>query len=446
MKQYNKSGGFIQHRDCKIDKFGVKNYILFDSFTMETAMKKSFTLPVICILICAVLCACGAKLPAAPAPTPTPAPTVEPTPVPTPTPTPEPVDITLPDGRICSIKETTDLDLSSLSPSLAESTAEALKKLPNLRHVNLGAEGGSLSFSEVGVFQRACPEVDFEYAFTLFDLPFTTLDEQMDLNHITMNDQGEAVKAVLPYMTRCRFLDMDFCNVDSEHMAEIRDAYPEMEVVWRIWFGLDCSVRTNVEKILASNFGHGLSGDNTKELKYCTKVKYLDIAHQHLTDISFISGMKDLEVFLISSNPITDLSPIVNCPKMEYLEILCTKVTDISPLSALQDLEHLNMVDMRGDSLEGWETLAGLTKLKRLWLAQDDRKLRITDETLQMLQQALPDAVIDNTDARVNMFWRYTNGTAKTERFALLSEQFGYDTYNYSCSRVGNDHKYYQRS
>ena len=441
MRQYNKSGGFIQHRDCKIDKFGVKNYILFDSFTMETAMKKSFTLPVICILICAVLCACGAKLPAAPAPSPTPAPTVEPTPVPTPTPTPEPVDITLPDGRICSIKETTDLDLSSLSPSLAESTAEALKKLPNLRHVNLGAEGGSLSFSEVGVFQRACPEVDFEYAFTLFDLPFTTLDEQMDLNHITMNDQGEAVKAVLPYMTRCRFLDMDFCNVDSEHMAAIRDAYPEMEVVWRIWFGLDCSVRTNVEKILASNFGHGLSGDNTKELKYCTKVKYLDIGHQWVNDVSFLQYMPDLEIAVLFQNTWTDLSPIEACTKLRYLEILCTdNCTDISPLAKLKNLEFLNMSDLY--KVEDFSALFELTKLKRLFIANT----QISRETLEALQAALPDTEISTINQALDNpgGWKYQLSGERQEYWAEVADAFGYE--HYESSAISNDPLYHKHS
>ena len=382
-----------------------------------------------------------------PAETPAPVPTATPSPEPTPEPTPEIKSLAFPNG-VTALSDDVKLDLSSLRGSQLEQALPLLTEMKELEYINLGAAGreDALSFEAVAAVQEACPQADVDFAFSLFGYDFTTLDEVMDLNHVKMDDQGAAVRKALSCMKKLKTLDMDFCNVDDEHMAAIREDYPNVDVIWRIWFGANCSVRTDTEKILAHNFEHDVTDYNSTGLKYCTKVKYLDIAHQHLTDISFISGMKDLEVFLISSNPITDLSPIVNCPKMEYLEILCTKVTDISPLSALQDLEHLNMVDMRGDSLEGWETLAGLTKLKRLWLAQDDRKLRITDETLQMLQQALPNTVIDNADARVNMFWRYTNGTAKTERFALLSEQFGYDDYNYQCSRIGNDHKYYQRS
>lgn len=404
-------------------------------------MKKRFSVPVICIVLCAVLCACGAKLPSAPAPTETPAPTVEPTPEPTPTPTPEPTEITLPDGTVCSIKGTTELDLSALESSLVQSTAEALKQLPNLKHVNLGAEGGKLGFNEVGIFQTACPEVDFEYSFTLFDLPFTTLDEQMDLNHVRMTDQGEAVRAVLPYMTRCRFLDMDFCEVDSEHMAAIRDAYPEMEVVWRIWFGLDCSVRTNVEKILASNFGHGLTGDNTKDLKYCTKVKYLDIGHQWVNDISFLRYMPDLEIAVLFQNTWTDLSPIENCTKLRYLEILCTDAcTDISPLAELKNLEYLNMSDLY--KVEDFSALFELKSLKRLFIANT----KIPQDVLDNLRAALPDAEISTKNQALDNpgGWKYQLNGERQEYWAEVADAFGYE--HYESSAISNDPLYYKHS
>lgn len=45
---------------------------------------------------------------------------------------------------------------------------------------------------------------------------------------------------------------MDSCGVSDEEMAAIRDDFPDVNVVWRIWFGTGYSVRTDVEKILAS--------------------------------------------------------------------------------------------------------------------------------------------------------------------------------------------------
>ena len=106
------------------------------------------------------------------------------------------------------------------------------------------------------------------------------------------------MREILPCMKHCRYLDMDFCGVSDEAMAAIREEFPQMEVVWRIWFGRDnkLSVRTDVERILASDGGMHIE-KNYSGLQYCTKVKYLDMGHMpELTDWSFLGCMPDLEV------------------------------------------------------------------------------------------------------------------------------------------------------
>ena len=91
-------------------------------------------------------------------------------------------------------------------------------------------------------------------------------------------------------MKHCRYLDMDSCGVPSEEMAKIRDAYPEMDVVWRIWFGYNFSCRTDIELMVNSYNAEGMTDELTKDLKYCTKVKRLDMGHNlDLHDWSFLS-------------------------------------------------------------------------------------------------------------------------------------------------------------
>ena len=97
--------------------------------------------------------------------------------------------------------------------------------------------------------QSAFPGVEFLYRFRFLGYDFTTLDTSFDLNHLKMEDEGAAVREILPCMQNCKLLDMDFCGVSSEAMEQIRDEYPQMEVIWRIWFGHDCSVRTDVDHI-----------------------------------------------------------------------------------------------------------------------------------------------------------------------------------------------------
>ena len=168
-----------------------------------------------------------------------------------------------------------------------------------------------LTWGEIRRLQKAAPDADFLYSFHLYEKEFSLDDKEMDLNHITMYDNGDLVRQVIACMPNLRYLDMDQCNVDNEHMEKIRDEFPDIKVVWRIWFGSNYSVRTDVKKILASmpSVGGNLQISNTRALKYCTEVKYLDIGHnEELQDISFTAYMPDLEVAIFAMLNVKDIS------------------------------------------------------------------------------------------------------------------------------------------
>ena len=405
-------------------------------------------------------------------------------------------ELTFPDGSICPV-EAERVDLSRLRHDGVEEAAALLRQMPRLREVELGAEDGfseaeaaesaesevneaevgeseaetkparadagetgiipgtepkesadvavsqrrNLTWEDVRTLQEACPDADLCYRFALFGKNFSTLDTEMDFRHVEMDDEGAAVREVLPCMTKCKLLDMDFTGVSSEKMAEIRDAWPEMKVVWRIWFGNDCSVRTDVERILASNLNHVLSDENSADLKYCTCVRFLDVGHNTLlTDFSFLSQMPDLEVAIVAITGLHDLSPLANHEKLEYLEInTCAQGMDLSPLGSCPNLEHL-CATFLGD-VQGWEALKNLKKLQRLWFGC---YTHLPEGALEELQEALPDTVINTTNPYGDGGdWRY-EGHHLHPRYALLKEQFEYSNYNNVCSSWYNDPLYYK--
>lgn len=385
------------------------------------------------------------------------------------TPTPVPA-LTLPDGSVHRITERR-LDLSTLCHEEVGTAVEVLRRMQDLQYVDLGEEdpvpknGDSetgkespepgedadedleflkprgLTWGDIRLLQEACPEAEVEYRFTLFGKPFSTLDTEMNFHHVTMDDEGAAVREVLPCMKRCTLLDMDFSGVSSERMAEIRDAYPQMKVVWRVWFGSDCSVRTDVERILASNLNHVLTDDNTKDLRYCTAVRFLDIGHNtNLTDFSFLTEMPDLEVAILCITGLHDLTPLSHHEKLEYLEInTCAQGLDLSPLGTCPNLEHLCACYL-GD-IRGWEALKDLKKLQRLWFGCNTR---LPDGALEELQEALPDTVINTTNPYGSSGdWRY-EGRHKHPRYELLCEQFDYSNYTNVSSSWYNDPMYYR--
>ena len=281
--------------------------------------------------------------------------------------------------------------------------------------------------------------VDAAGNFEFYGKQFNLFDETLDLNHIRIDDNGELVKQLIPCMPNLQFVDMDFCNVDNEHMAEIRDAFPDIKVVWRVWFGGDYSVRTDVEKILASCPGVAgpLLPTNTDGLNYCTDVKYLDIGHNgYLKEIDFVKNMPNLEVLIVAMDDVSDISALANCPHLEFLEIQTNNITDISALSELHELKHLNIA--RNENLSDISPLYGLTQLERLWIGNVDP---VPKEQVEKMQQAAPDCDINTKVFDPHDLWRYHREGGYTDRYALLVEQFGYDKHDYSYS--WKDPKYY---
>ena len=339
------------------------------------------------------------------------------------------------------------LSLGGISHDEAAFAAAFLACMPELSSADLGYEGDEgLTWEDIGLFQSLCPEVNFSYAFSLFGQDLNISDETLDFNHITMDDEGAAVRSILPYMKNCTYLDMDFCNVSNEAMASIREDYPNIKVVWRIWFGSAYSVRTDVEKILASKptVGGNLTDSQVDVLKYCSDLKYLDLGHNEaITDLSFVYGMPNLEVLIIAMNPVSDLTPLASCPKLEFLGMHSTSISDLSPLSGLTELRHLNIANC--PDVTDISPLYGLTDLERLWIGCIDP---VPAEQVEHMQECAPDCEIDTTvyDPEAGR-WRVIGYTelslqlyAETgwlqeilhPRYELLREQFGYATEDYS--------------
>ena len=264
--------------------------------------------------------------------------------------------------------EAESLDLSQLKPEDVAAAAAALDSLPNLTQITLSGGEGGLGLEDALTIANAAPNAVISYPVNLYGKDFDLADTELDLNHIRMEDGGEAIRRVLPCMRACTFLDMDSCGVGNAQMAQIRDENPNVEVVWRVNFGSNYSARTNVTKILASmpSKGGALYDDAGEQLQYCTKVRYLDLGHNdHLSNFEFIRCMPELEVVIISMTGISDLSPFAECPNLLYMEAGNTKIADLSPLTACTNLKHLNIgtnINIRDIS-----TIYDLD-LKRLWI------------------------------------------------------------------------------
>ena len=306
------------------------------------------------------------------------------------------------------------LDLSELKSEDVENAAAALSGMPALKELILPGGEEGLSLDEALLLAEAAPDALVSYPVKLYGKSFDLSDDGLDLNHISVGDQGEAIRRVLPCMRACTWLDMDSCGVDNEHMAEIRDENPNVEVIWRVNCGQNYSVRTNVTKILASmpSKGGKLYDSDAEQLQYCTKVRYLDLGHNEgINDFSFIRNMPDLEVVIVSMTGITDLSPFTVCKNLLYMEIGCTPLADVSPLAECKTLKHLNIGT--NANIRDISALYDLD-LKRLWIGS---YTPVPADQVAEMQERHPACII-NTTAPSGLE-RDANGAVLNEGFIL---------------------------
>ena len=327
------------------------------------------------------------------------------------------------------------LDLRSLSHDDAQSASATLALLPNVKTIQLGsAADNDLSMEDIGLLETACPNAVVDYSFNLWGKDVNLSDEMLDLNHISMDDQGAAVRSIMPYMSNCKVLDMDSCGVSNENMAAIRDENPDVDVVWRIWFGSDYSVRTNVTCILASKPSKGgiLYDDVGDQLKYCTKVRYLDLGHNSdIYDFGFVRNMPDLEIAVISMTGISDLTPFSSCEHLKWLEAGNCRLSDLSPLAACKELRHLNV-----GTNSGVNDITPLydVELRRLWLGVGDP---VPAEQVAEMRRLHPKCEVNTTVPTGNE--KDANGNATNE---------GYVTEYWKCYQqyLAKDWEYYSNT
>lgn len=373
-------------------------------------------------------------------------------PEPAPEPTPEP-DILLFGEKLAP--DTAELELCELGPEGLNEALEVLPQLSSLEKVLLSpadeglfseedraaAETGlvmgtALSPADIAALRNACSGVDFSFRFLLYGQELGSDAERLEYESINIGDTGlEYFRQLLPCLPKLTYLKLDSCETSSEAMAALRDEFPGVKVVWRIWFSNygQCgdgsyavyNTLTDTEKIWAT----GTCRDETvHDLMYCTDVKYLDMGHNVLTDISFIYYMPKLEVAVLSITYVEDISPLANCPELEYLELFRTYATDLSPLANCQKLEHLYVYDEHRKGLTDLSPVLGLENLKRFYCTVSPE----AEEQAEEFQRLHPDCECDFSWVFIGYTkWRTVNGQ-NTERYELLRQQMGYDTYDMS--------------
>ena len=332
--------------------------------------------------------------------------------------------------------EAESIDLSSLDKAELADAAAALACMSNLKSVNLGSDkGNKLDWQDIAMLKAAAPDAKFSYSFTLYGQELTLDSEKLDFRGTQVKDNGEALYSVLACMNNCTYLDMDSTGVEDKVLGDLRTLFPQTEIVWRVWFGENYSVRTDAERILASKPTVGGMITDASCLQYCTKVKYLDVGHNDdLADFSFVASMPELEVLIISMTAVTDISPLKNLTKLDYLELNSTNVKDLSPLENCKAIKHMNIACC--PNITDISALNGITGMERLWIGCETP---VPGEQVSAFKSAVPGCKVNTSTVDPHGdAWRFTGYDPEiplyywVDRYELLREQLGYNYQEYS--------------
>lgn len=327
-------------------------------------------------------------------------------------------------GRIIR-SEDTEADFSDLPSSDLGAIQSALAVLPNIKKVNLDPPGGKSKWTldEADRLQTFREGLLVNYTTTYFGVSFSLADEVVSFNKKSLKRKVNDLRELLPYLRNVKRVDLENCNIDNETMAALRDEFPQPKLVWRVNVG-GYTVRTDAWMIkFSAGGGRTLQDKSVDNLKYCREVRYLDLGHNKLHHMDFVSYMPDLEV-CIMLNPMIDIKGVENCPKLEYFECFSGMLKDLSPLAACTELRHLNICY---NHITDITALYGLTKLERLWLSRND----IPAEQIARFKELVPGCEVNTTvHDPTSAGWRKDENKVKVPRYALLSQQFLYEFTN----------------
>ena len=253
--------------------------------------------------------------------------------------------------------------------------------------------------------------VSADAEITFSTLSFPEDSEYIDLADtvVTDFDAFETFLDRFPHLTR---VDMWNTLMTRDLCDRLAARYPDIKWGWTLLIrgkGKDHKhiIRTDDTSFstLHNNKSPGHTAEEFEILKYCWDLKALDIGHNKVDRLDWLSAFPNLHVLIVACNHITDISPLAGLTHLEYAELFKNEIRDISPLRGLSHLMDLNLVKNKVSDLE---PLMNLKRLKRLWIYNCDKSnpSMPTEEMLARLQEALPDCHIDYTHTSTAGGWR----------------------------------------
>ena len=225
------------------------------------------------------------------------------------------------------------------------------------------------------------------------------------LNLSGMNLNPYNMDELFSRMPNLKRVEMIGCGLSNDAYAQLQDNHPGIRMIWEIRYATRV-LRTDAVGWSTFRGMHGpmdlpMSDADTKYLKYCRDLICVDLGHNYIRDISFVQYMPNLQIFIaVDNGGLWDLSVLKYCPKLRYIEIFVNRVSDLSVFRYLHQLEDVNI---SYNPIRSNEYLKDLPHLQKLWL----EATLIPGDQVQELRSIYPGIPIVNVGSGlVDQGWR----------------------------------------
>lgn len=228
-------------------------------------------------------------------------------------------------------------------------------------------------------------------ATTLCGVPVPAGATEIDLGKTKVTSMATFAEelANFPLLTK---VDMYQTRINKEQMAMLTERFPAIRFGWTLHFG-KWRLRTDATAFSTHNSTHSkaYTAQVFEVIKYCRDLRALDLGHNMVNDISFLTELTHLKILILADNSVKDISPLKELKELEYVEMFRNHITDLSPLAELPLLRDVNMC--RNFNIKDATALLACPKLERVWLAY----CGIDDAQQATLRAAFPGAAFNFT-------------------------------------------------
>ena len=225
-----------------------------------------------------------------------------------------------------------------------------------------------------------------------------TGEDYENVTYLNLDEQRvnyNKVKSILAGYPNLKKVDMYNSIINLKVFNKLNELFPGVEFGVQFRYGKH-RVRTD-DTAFSTLWSAGdrlHSYDEIAMLTWCRNLYALDVGHHPIKKLDFLYEMPELRVLIVALCDLTDITPIASLKHLEYLEIFHNRITDVSCLS---DLKYLMDLDLVQNFVPDLTPLAKIKSLKRLWIYRNikDDLESPDEETVKMLQEALPDCFIE---------------------------------------------------